>query len=114
MIGARMVATGAMGTMTREVWSEGSVLGTGRVAHAVADNAVRTIHAVSGEAFDFDLRVDGAPSVVHLAAGATAMDLERQLAAVGVRENVAGMIGNAIRSHIGSGGGGRLSIDITT
>lgn len=109
-----MVATGAMGTMTREVWSEGSVLGTGKVAHAVAENALNTIVASSGGDFDFDLRVDGVAHPVHLASGASALDLERQLAAAGVRENVAGLIANAIRSHFLAGAGGPLSIDITT
>ena len=111
MIGARMVAEGAMGRMERQVWAEGDVLGTGKVAHAVLDNAVNIIHSL-GKTLKVALTIESRPYDLHIDAGTTVEQLASNLSSWGVRANVAGLIANAIRSHVLAGGNGPLRIDI--
>lgn len=104
MIGAEMRATGNMdGTMNRSVWSEGSVMTSGKAAEAVLGRSMREVSALSAD-FTLNLTVDGAASSIQLNSNTTFEELATFLRNAGVRDNVAGMIGNAIRSHALSGG----------
>lgn len=109
MMGAKMRAEGAMGVMERSVWSEGGVLGTGKLSGRIMDNALRML---MGDV-PIELFVDGTgPTELLLQPSTAAIVAQGWFANLGIRDNVLGMIANAIRSHSISGCTGTLKIEI--
>lgn len=103
MIGAEMRATGNMGEMNRSVWREGSIAGTGRVAEAVTGSALQAAKSLDAN-FTLNMTVDGRSFSMQINSNTTPDDMARLFREAGLGENVAGMVGNAMRSHIMSGG----------
>jgi hypothetical protein len=110
MIGAKMTAKGAMGDMALSVWKEGSIIGTGKTSSAIMQRALGGL----GQNLDIDLTVDGrGPTQIVLTPSMGATAAAVTFGNLGIRDNVLGMIANAIRSHIISGGNGELlTIDV--
>lgn len=109
MIGAKMIANGAMGTMDRSVWSEGSVLGTGKMSSSILQNAVNMIM----DPLIMDVTVEGVgPTRLEFRPGVAPLEVQAEFAKMRIRDNVLGLIANAIRSHLISGGNGVLEVII--
>jgi len=104
-----MIATGAMGVMERSVWHEGSILGTGKLSSNILGNAMRSMI----DDITIDITVEGVgPTRLNLSPGDSALDVQAEFAKLRIRDNVLGMIANAMRSHIISGGHGTLELII--
>ena len=109
MIGAKMIANGAMGPMERSVWYEGSILGTDKMCSNILQNAIRGMM----DELVIDLTVEGVgPTRLTFQPGANPIDVQNEFAKHRIRDNVLGLIANAIRSHIISGGNGVLDLNI--
>ena len=102
MMGAKMIARGAMGDMNRSVWYEGSIIGTGKLATSILGNALRSMY----EDITINITVEGVgPTTIKLTPGTSEIEAGNEFAKLRVGNNVLGMVANAIRSHIMSGGG---------
>ncbi len=109
MIGAKMIASGAMGDMTRSVWLEGSIIGTGNLAGNILQNAIRSMI----DNVTINVTVEGVgPTQIILTPSSSPLDAAAEFGRLRIRDNVLGMIANALRSHAMCGGGGTLDIII--
>ncbi len=109
MIGAKMIANGAMGTMNRSVWMEGSIAGTGELATNIMRRAIRELM----DTITVDITVEGVgPTRIVIEADSTPLEVGAEFAKLRIGGNVLGLVANAIRSHNLSGGSGVLDIVI--
>lgn len=109
MIGAKMIADGAMGHMDRSVWYEGSIIGTDKLANSILGNALRAMY----DDVTLDITVEGVgPTRIELTPGISEAEVGHEFAKLRLGANVLGLVANALRSHIISGGNGVLVIVI--
>lgn len=109
MIGAKMIADGAMGKMTREVWSEGDLSHEKIVAPLVMESVLSGIQTP----LQIELKVDGSPRAISIDPGSDSGQVLAKFEAQGAPDHVQGMIAHAIFSHLMSAGNGKpLTIQV--